>query len=136
MCIRDRIKAIQTELGDKDGTDVEELREKLEKTPLNDEARQKAEKELERLSHMAPGTPEIGISRTYVEWILDLPWGDVYKRQQFFVPKKRMFPCASALPYSRRPVTSFTRDRITLVVSFSTPGRRSSTSFISRSSSS
>ena len=73
--LREQIKAIQTELGDKDGTDVEELREKLEKTPLNDEARQKAEKELERLSHMAPGTPEIGISRTYVEWILDLPWG-------------------------------------------------------------
>ena len=58
--LREQIKAIQTELGDKDGTDVEELREKLEKTPLNDEARQKAEKELERLSHMAPGTPEIG----------------------------------------------------------------------------
>lgn len=73
--LREQIKAIQTELGDKDGTDVEELRERLEETPLNDEARQKAEKELERLSHMAPGTPEIGVSRTYVEWILDLPWG-------------------------------------------------------------
>ncbi len=73
--LREQIKAIQMELGDKDGTDVEELRERLEQTPLNDEARQKAEKELERLSHMAPGTPEIGVSRTYVEWILDLPWG-------------------------------------------------------------
>ena len=55
--------------------------------------------------------------------------------QQFFLREKRIFPCASALPYSRRPFTSFTRDRITRVVSFSTPGRRSSTSFISRSSS-
>lgn len=73
--LREQIKAIQTELGDKDGTDVEDLRERLEKTPLNDEAREKAEKELERLSRMAPGTPEIGVSRTYVEWILDLPWG-------------------------------------------------------------
>ena len=35
----------------------------------------KLERELDRLSHMAPGTPEIGVSRTYVEWILDLPWG-------------------------------------------------------------
>ena len=66
--LREQIKAIQTELGDKDGTDVEDLRERLEKTPLNDEAREKAEKELERLSRMAPGTPEIGVSRTYVEW--------------------------------------------------------------------
>ncbi len=73
--LREQIKAIQTELGDKEATDVDELREKLAQTPVNDEARQKAERELERLSHMAPGTPEIGISRTYVEWILDLPWG-------------------------------------------------------------
>ena len=73
--LREQIKAIQTELGDKEATDVDELREKLSQTPLNDEARQKAERELERLSHMAPGTPEIGVSRTYVEWILDLPWG-------------------------------------------------------------
>ncbi len=73
--LREQIKAIQTELGDKDAGDVDDLRDKLEQTPLNDEARKKAEKELERLSHMAPGTPEIGVSRTYVEWILDLPWG-------------------------------------------------------------
>ncbi len=73
--LREQIKAIQTELGDKDATDVDELREQLAALPLNDEARQKAERELERLSHMAPGTPEIGVSRTYVEWILDLPWG-------------------------------------------------------------
>ncbi|MDD3214340.1 MAG: endopeptidase La, partial [Eubacteriales bacterium] len=77
--LREQIKAIQTELGDKDGTEVEELREQLEKTPLNEEARQKAEKEIERLSHMAPGTPEISVSRTYIEWILDLPWGKTTK---------------------------------------------------------
>ncbi len=73
--LREQIKAIQTELGDKEATDVEELRERLTKTPVNDEAREKVEKELERLSRMAPGTPEIGVSRTWVEWILDLPWG-------------------------------------------------------------
>ena len=73
--LREQIKAIQEELGDKDATDVEDLRKKLAETPLNDEAREKAEKELDRLSRMAPGTPEIGVSRTYVEWILDLPWG-------------------------------------------------------------
>ncbi len=73
--LREQIKAIQTELGEKEATDVEDLRQRLEKAPLNEEARQKAMRELDRLSHMAPGTPEIGISRTYVEWILDLPWG-------------------------------------------------------------
>lgn len=73
--LREQIKAIQTELGDVEATDVDELRERMEKTPLNEEARQKCEKELERLSRMAPGTPEVGIARTYIEWILDLPWG-------------------------------------------------------------
>ena len=73
--LREQIKAIQTELGDKDANDVEDLRERLEKTPMNDEAKEKATRELERLSRMAPGSPEIGVSRTYIEWLLDLPWG-------------------------------------------------------------
>ena len=73
--LREQIKAIQEELGDKDATDVEDLRKRVEETPLNEEAREKALRELDRLSRMAPGTPEIGVSRTYVEWILDLPWG-------------------------------------------------------------
>ena len=73
--LREQIKAIQTELGDDDGTETEGLRERMEKTPLSEEARQKCAKEIERLGHMAPGTPEVGVSRTYIEWILDLPWG-------------------------------------------------------------
>ncbi|MGN0794091.1 MAG: endopeptidase La [Aristaeellaceae bacterium] len=73
--LREQIKAIQTELGDSEATDVEELRERMKQTPLNEEARQRVEKELERLSRMAPGTPEVGMARTYIEWILDLPWG-------------------------------------------------------------
>ncbi|MBE5813620.1 MAG: endopeptidase La [Clostridiales bacterium] len=79
--LREQIKAIQTELGDKDATEVEELRERLSKTPLNDEARQKAEKEIDRLSQMPPGVPEINVSRTYIEWILDLPWGKTTQDQ-------------------------------------------------------
>ncbi len=73
--LREQIKAIQTELGDSEATDVEDLRTRMEHTPLNEEARQRVEKELERLSRMAPGTPEVGMARTYIEWILDLPWG-------------------------------------------------------------
>ena len=73
--LREQIKAIQTELGDRDENDTSELRERMEKTPLNEEARGKCEKELERLSRMMPGSPEAGVSQTYIEWILDLPWG-------------------------------------------------------------
>ena len=73
--LREQIKAIQTELGDGDALDTEELRERMERTPLNEEARQRVEKEIERLGRMAPGTPEVGMARTYIEWILDLPWG-------------------------------------------------------------
>ncbi|MBQ9308831.1 MAG: LON peptidase substrate-binding domain-containing protein, partial [Clostridia bacterium] len=73
--LREQIKAAQTELGDTDATDADELRERLKNTPLNDEAREKCEKEIERLSRMTPGTPEITTSLTYIEWILDMPWG-------------------------------------------------------------
>ena len=47
----------------------------MEELPLNEEARSKCEKELDRLGRMAPGSPESSVSQTYVEWILDLPWG-------------------------------------------------------------
>ena len=73
--LREQIKAIQTELGDRDESEVSDLRKRMEETPLNEEARAKCEKELDRLSHMPPGTPEAAVSQTYIEWILDLPWG-------------------------------------------------------------
>ena len=73
--LREQIKAIQTELGDGDETDTADLRKRLAATPLNEEARSKCEKELDRLSRMAPGSPESSVSQTYIEWILDLPWG-------------------------------------------------------------
>ncbi len=79
--LREQIKAIQVELGDTEANDVDDLREKMEKTPLSSEAREKVEKELDRLSRMTPGTPEISVSRTYVEWILDLPWGNLSKEE-------------------------------------------------------
>ena len=73
--LREQIKAIQNELGDRDDNDAAELRERMEKTPLNEEARAKVEKELDRMSRMAPGSPEASVSQNYIEWILDLPWG-------------------------------------------------------------
>lgn len=76
--LREQIRAIQRELGDREAGDVSEYRERLKRTPLNDEARDKVEREIARLEGMAPGTPEIAVSSTYIEWVLDLPWG---KRQ-------------------------------------------------------
>lgn len=73
--LREQIKAIQNELGDGDEQELSELRTRMENTALNEEARSKCEKELERLSRMAPGSPESTVSETYIEWILDLPWG-------------------------------------------------------------
>ena len=73
--LREQIKAIQTELGDRDDTETADLRKRMEELPLNEEARGKCEKELDRLGRMAPGSPESSVSQTYVEWILDLPWG-------------------------------------------------------------
>jgi len=73
--LREQIRAIQEELGDDNSSQNDEMRERLRKLPLSDEAREKAEHELDRLSRMAPGTPEISVSQTYIEWILDLPWG-------------------------------------------------------------
>ncbi|MBQ7520539.1 MAG: LON peptidase substrate-binding domain-containing protein, partial [Clostridia bacterium] len=73
--LREQIRAIQEELGESLTVESDELREKLDKLPLSAEAREKANRELERLSRMAPGTPEVTVSQTYLEWICDLPWG-------------------------------------------------------------
>lgn len=79
--LREQMKAIQEELGEDDLDDIESYRARLEKTPLNEEAREKAEKEIDRLSRMVPGTPEINVTETYLDWILDLPWGKYTKDQ-------------------------------------------------------
>jgi ATP-dependent Lon protease len=74
--LREQMKAIQTELGEGDiwTRDVNELRQKIETAKLPEEARKVALKEIERLNQMPPMAPEVGIIRTYIEWILDLPW--------------------------------------------------------------
>jgi ATP-dependent Lon protease len=74
--LREQMKAIQTELGEGDiwTRDVTELREKVDKSKLPEEARKTALKEIERLGQMPPMAPEVGIIRSYIEWILDLPW--------------------------------------------------------------
>ena len=74
--LREQIRAIQSELGeDDDAEDQNTYRKRMEETPLNEEARAKCAKEIDRLSRMAPGSPEYVVSETYIDWILDLPWG-------------------------------------------------------------
>ncbi len=74
--LREQMKAIQTELGEGDiwMRDIAELRDRIEKAGLPEEARKVAEKEVERLAQMPAMAPEVGIIRTYLEWILELPW--------------------------------------------------------------
>ncbi len=74
--LREQMKAIQTELGEGDiwTRDVNELRQKVEQAKLPEEARKTALKEIERLNQMPPMAPEVGIIRSYIEWILELPW--------------------------------------------------------------
>ncbi len=74
--LREQMKAIQTELGETDTftQEINQLRERIAQAGLPDEVRAQAERELERLAAMPPMAPETGIIRTYLDWILDLPW--------------------------------------------------------------
>ncbi|MCI0520000.1 MAG: endopeptidase La [Chloroflexi bacterium] len=74
--LREQMKAIQTELGEGDlwSRELQELRGRIEGASLPEEAQARAYKEVERLGQMPPMSPEVGILRTYIEWILDLPW--------------------------------------------------------------
>ncbi len=77
--LREQMKAIQTELGEADVwmNEINELRDRVVKRKLSDEARAAANKELDRLVQMPSMTPEAGIIRTYIDWIVDLPWDEM-----------------------------------------------------------
>jgi ATP-dependent Lon protease len=74
--LREQMRQIQNELGEGDvfTRDAAELKRKIEAAGLPPEPKAVALKELERFNQMPPMAPEVGIIRTYIDWILDLPW--------------------------------------------------------------
>src|SRR6185295_17982120 len=74
--LRQQLKAIQEELGEGDAeqAEVNELRTRLEELELPEDVRKAVDRELARLERLPAAAAEYGVIRTYVEWILTLPW--------------------------------------------------------------
>jgi len=74
--LREQLKAIQRELGEDDPqqAEINELREKVESAGMPDEIKTRAIKEVDRMSRIPSASPEVGVIRTYVDWLVGLPW--------------------------------------------------------------
>ena len=74
--LREQLKAIQRELGEDDPqqAEINELREKVEQAGMPEEIKARAIKEIDRMSRIPSASPEVGVIRTYVDWLIGLPW--------------------------------------------------------------
>jgi ATP-dependent Lon protease len=74
--LRQQLKAIKRELGEEDDRtlEIDEIRDRIAQAKLSPAAKEAAEKELDRLQKMSPGAAEYTVSKTYLDWILEVPW--------------------------------------------------------------
>ncbi len=74
--LREQLKAIQKELGESDerGEELDELRTKIDSAGMSEEAVREINREYDRLRRMSPGAPEYTVARTYIDWMLAMPW--------------------------------------------------------------
>ncbi len=74
--LREQLKAIQRELGESDdrGEELDELRQKIDQANMPEEALKEVNREFDRLRRMNPGAPEYTVARTYVDWMVAMPW--------------------------------------------------------------
>ena len=76
--LREQLKAIQKELGEEnEQQEIEELRKKIDAAGMTDESRKEATRELARLAKMSPAAADYHVTRTYLEWLVALPWSKV-----------------------------------------------------------
>ncbi|MCO4793192.1 MAG: endopeptidase La [Bacteriovoracaceae bacterium] len=75
--LNEQMNAIQKELGQKDEkTEIQEMEEKLQAKDMPEEAKSKTEKEIKKLKSMSPMSAEAAVVRNYIDWMLNLPWGE------------------------------------------------------------
>jgi endopeptidase La len=72
--LRQQLKAIREELGETEGAETKDLRDRIEKAKLPEAVQTVAMREVDRLERMTPASPEYQMVRTYLDWILDVPW--------------------------------------------------------------
>ncbi len=77
--LREQLEAIKKELGEEEGPEIEELRRKIKRAKMPKDVEKEALRELERLAQMHPSSAEYTVSRTYLDWLIALPWSKTTK---------------------------------------------------------